>query len=120
MRAATRHDRAMSRIFLVLTTFGSADEARRLARELVERGLAACAQVSAIDSVYRWQGALHEEPEWRLLLKTRAELAGPLMTAIRERHPYELPALCGWPAELADADFARWVDEQTGGAAGAG
>lgn len=108
----------MNRVFLVLTTVGSAGQARELAREMVSRSLAACVQVSAVDSLYRWQGVLHEEPEWRLLFKTREGVAPALMAAIRERHPYELPAICGWPAALADADFARWVDTQTAGSSG--
>ncbi len=43
----------------VFTTVGSLDEARRIAREVVERRLAACAQLSTIESFYRWKGAIH-------------------------------------------------------------
>jgi uncharacterized protein involved in tolerance to divalent cations len=42
----------------VVTTVGSLDEARAMARDLVERKLAACAQISAIESVCRWKGAV--------------------------------------------------------------
>lgn len=103
----------MSTPLIVVTTVGSAGQARELARELVTRRLAACAQISAIDSVYRWQGALHEEPEWRVLFKTAADRAPALMAAIRERHPYELPAIHALATALADPAYAQWVDEET-------
>lgn len=103
----------MSPPLLVVTTVGSADQARSLAREMVQRRLAACAQISAIDSVYRWQGAVHEEPEWRVLFKTGAGAADALMAALRERHPYELPAIVALATAAADAAFAQWVDDET-------
>ncbi|NBS48190.1 MAG: divalent-cation tolerance protein CutA, partial [Betaproteobacteria bacterium] len=46
----------------------------------------ACAQISAIESVYRWDGHVVHEPEWRLLLKTRAALVDAVMQALRELH----------------------------------
>jgi periplasmic divalent cation tolerance protein len=42
----------------VFTTVGTLDEARRIARTVVERGLAACAQLSPIESFYVWKGAV--------------------------------------------------------------
>jgi periplasmic divalent cation tolerance protein len=54
----------------VVTTVASREEAHRLARMLVERKLAACAQISEIESVYRWKGEVQQEPEFRILFKT--------------------------------------------------
>lgn len=110
---AQAHDAGMKLPLLVVTTVGTADAARTLARDLVGRGLAACAQIGAIDSVYRWQGALHEEPEWRVLFKTRADGAQALMDALRAAHPYELPAIHALSTVLADAAYAEWVDAQS-------
>ncbi|MCB2071832.1 MAG: divalent-cation tolerance protein CutA, partial [Ottowia sp.] len=60
----------MTQILLVLTTVATQADAQVLARSMVEQRLAACAHIEAIDSVYRWQGAVQQEGEWRLLLKT--------------------------------------------------
>jgi uncharacterized protein involved in tolerance to divalent cations len=54
----------------VVTTVASREEAHRLARALVERKLAACAQISAIESLYRWKDEIQQEPEFRILFKT--------------------------------------------------
>jgi periplasmic divalent cation tolerance protein len=93
---------------LVLTTVATREDAQRLARAMVEQRLAACAQISAIDSVYRWNGALQQEPEWRLLLKTTVAARPALQIALRAAHPYQLPAIVALPMQ-AQEDFAGWV-----------
>ena len=66
----SRIDRA---IVTVYATFGSDEEARRIARTLVEERLAACANILApCHSIYRWQGKIEEAAEVPALFKTRA------------------------------------------------
>ena len=99
--------------WLVVTTVGTADEARALGRAMVERRLAACAQITAIESIYRWQGAVAHDPEHRLLLKTREALVPALQAALLEAHPYELPAIHALPVAQAHAPYAEWVVAST-------
>ena len=96
-------------LIAVITTVATRDEAQALATALVERGLVACAQLSAIDSIYRWQGMLQQDAEVRLLLKTTAANYAAVEAAIRERHPYELPAIYALDVPQAFAPYADWV-----------
>ncbi|WP_119966573.1 divalent-cation tolerance protein CutA [Simplicispira lacusdiani] len=96
----------------VTTTVATADEARRLARAVLEQRLAACVQVEPIASHYRWQGALHEEVEQRLVCKTTAGAVPALLALLREQHPYELPQLVVQPLQ-ATPDYAGWVRQET-------
>jgi periplasmic divalent cation tolerance protein len=105
--------------WLVVTTVGTADEARALAHAMVERRLAACAQISAIDSVYRWQGRVAQGNEFRVLFKTCAERYDALEAAIRVQHPYELPAIHAVPTVRAYGPYAEWVEASTQPEAGA-
>ena len=57
----------------VVTTVANREDAHRLARTLVERKLAACAQISEIESIYHWQGEVQQAPELRVLFKTTDE-----------------------------------------------
>ncbi|MGE5452236.1 MAG: divalent-cation tolerance protein CutA [Acidobacteriota bacterium] len=97
-------------LLAVYTTVGSAAEAQVLARALVERRLAACAQITAIESVYRWEGEVQQSPEWRILFKTTAHQYPALEAAIRELHTYDLPAIYALAFERAEAGFASWVE----------
>jgi len=95
---------------LVVTTVGNRDEARTLARTLVERGLAACAQISAIESYYAWQGAVEHDAEFRVLFKVAAVAYDAAEQAIRELNSYELPAIHAIPIERAWEPYRAWVD----------
>lgn len=103
----------MDPLLLVITTVGTLGEAREMARTLVERRLAACAQITPIESFYRWQGQLQNDSEFRVLFKTRAELWPELEAAIRAQHRYELPAIHAIATTQAHAPYAEWVREGT-------
>lgn len=79
--------------------------------ELVEAGLAACAQRSRIESVYRWEGAVESAQEWRIQCKTDAARKDSLIAAIRADHPYDVPMILAFTAETSD-DFAAWISEE--------
>jgi periplasmic divalent cation tolerance protein len=95
---------------LVVTTVGKSDEAQALARALVDRGLAACAQISAIESYYAWQGAVEHEAEFRILFKVASDAYDAVEEAIRALHPYELPAIHAVAVERAYAPYRDWVE----------
>ena len=98
-----------SDILVVTTTVASLDDAKRLARELVERRLAACVQLEPIAaSFYRWEGKLCEEPEVRLSIKTVPGLRTALESAFAELHPYDLPQFIALTHQ-ASAAYAGWV-----------
>ncbi len=93
----------------VVTTVASRDDALRIASALVERRLAACVQVSAIDSVYRWQGAVQHDAEQRLVIKTVASRYAAVEAALREMHPYELPQIVALAFDRVLPAYAQWV-----------
>ena len=99
----------------VHTTIDDADGARRIARALVERKLVACAQISTIESFYVWNGTVAHEPEFRILVKTRASLYAAVEAAIRELHSYDLPAIYAVAVVSADPAYAQWVQASTAG-----
>jgi periplasmic divalent cation tolerance protein len=101
------------KLIAVFTTTDKAEEARALAKAMVERKLAACAQVSEIESVYEWKGAVQNEKEFRILFKTTEARYEAIERAIREMHSYELPAIYALPVERAFAPYAAWVEENS-------
>lgn len=103
----------MTALVAVITTVATAEQARRLAQHCVQQRLAACVQITAIESVYEWQGRLETTPEQRLLCKTTTERAAALVAALREQHPYDLPAIFTLPVTQATDDYAAWVAVQT-------
>ena len=99
----------------VITTVGSVAEARTMARALVERKLAACAQISEIESFYTWKGAVQNEKEFRILFKTTSERCQAVEDAIRELHSYELPAIHAVALEHIYSPYAAWIEANSTG-----
>ena len=96
---------------VVYTTVTNTEDAQMLARGAVERRLAACVQIEAIQSVYRWKGEVQSEPEQRILFKTTKALYQQLESMIAELHPYELPAIFATSVVAASTAYAAWVRE---------
>lgn len=104
----------MSRISLIYTPVGRKDEALAIGRTLVEERLAGCVNIlEGMTSIYRWDGAVQEDSEVVLLVKTRAELVHAARERIRELHRYECPAILHWDIRSANADFEEWLFHQT-------
>lgn len=96
----------------VVTTLPTREQALALGRTLVEQRLVACAQVSAIDSVYRWNGGLCQEAEFQLVCKTTAGQWTLVEQAILAQHPYQLPAIHALPVARIHAPYGDWVASQ--------
>ena len=99
------------KLLAVYTTVASPDAARRMARTLVERRLAACAQIGEIESFYVWQGEVANERELRVLFKSTEARWPALEAAIRELHDYELPAIHAVALEQVEPAYGRWIEE---------
>lgn len=99
---------------IVLSTAGSEDEARKIARYMVEHQLAACVNiVPHIESVYRWQGKMDSAREWLLLIKTTAEKFLDVRDAITELHSYDLPECISIAIDDGSAEYLAWIADST-------
>lgn len=103
------HDCKELDILSVTTTLGSLADAQALAREVLSRRLAACVQVEAgLTSMYHWKGALCEEPEVRLVIKTLPPCEGALQALFASHHPYEVPQFLS-VRMAASAGYGSWA-----------
>ena len=103
------------KLVAVVTTVATLADAKRLAETVVRRGLAACAQISAIESVFRWNGDVQTENECRIVFKTTAERYSDIERALLELHPYELPEIHAVALDQVHAAYAAWVGEHSAG-----
>lgn len=98
----------------VITTTESEEDARHIAGYLVERRLAACAQISGpILSLYWWDGAIQSSEEWKCTITTMAENYKKIEHAIQNIHPYKVPQIIAIPVINALAAYESWVKEET-------
>lgn len=101
-------------VLIVLTNCPDVEVADRIARTLVEQKLAACVnRMPAVDSVYRWQGAVERTVEVPLLIKSTRERLPEVQEAIRALHPYEVPEILAIPVVAGLPAYLRWVVDET-------
>jgi periplasmic divalent cation tolerance protein len=95
---------------VVLTTVGAAFDARPLARELVELRLAACVNIlPGVTSIYRWEGAVSEDGEQLLVIKTLDGRLDELRDALFGRHPYDVPEFVVVPVTRTSEAYGAWL-----------
>ncbi|HET8547509.1 MAG TPA: divalent-cation tolerance protein CutA [Bryobacteraceae bacterium] len=102
---------------LIFSSCGSAEEAERVAKHLVETHAAACVNIiPGVRSIYRWKGAVEEAGEWTLLIKTRRPLVARVERELRRVHSYEVPELIALPIVAGLESYLQWIDDETGNA----
>ncbi len=98
-----------SEFCVVLTTTPNQQEASHLAQQLVEQKLAACVQMMPINSVYSWEGAIQQEAEVLLLIKTSSQCYAGLEAFILANHSYSVPEILQLPIEQGSAAYLQWL-----------
>lgn len=89
------------------------DRAPELARALVDRRLCACVNlVDGIRSFYRWEGAVEDDPEALLVIKTTTGVLERLRSVILELHPYDLPEIIALPVTEGHLPYLAWVRDE--------
>jgi periplasmic divalent cation tolerance protein len=99
---------------IVMTTLPADADAAAFAHALVETRLAACVNLLApMDSVYRWEGSVEQEPERQVVVKTSRACLAALWEQVRDLHPYDVPEFIVVPIVDGDETYLRWVGEST-------
>ncbi|NTW48507.1 MAG: divalent-cation tolerance protein CutA [Chlorobiales bacterium] len=98
---------------VVITTCASQEDAESLASKIIENKLAACVQLSNIQSYYVWNDAASNELEVKLSIKTRHDLYGKLEAFIRKNHSYQVPEIIELPIQSGSKAYLDWIDEVT-------
>lgn len=97
----------------VYVTMPTEQDARDMALAMVKEGLAACANMLQAKSVYQYEGALVEEPEVVMFLKTTRAQLDRLVAAIAKRHRYEIPCIVAFDIEAGYQPYLDWLRAST-------
>lgn len=97
---------------IVFTTFPDAPTARRVVHTLVEEKLVACGNlIPAVESIYRWRGAIEKAAEIFVVLKTERARYQHLEARLLELHPAEVAECIAFPASEGSAAYLRWISD---------
>jgi len=96
---------------VVLVTCGRLDEARRIARSVVEHKLAACVNIvsTPVESVYRWKGRVEKAKEFLLIIKTTRRRIARLQEQIAALHNYDVPEFLVLKVDGGSQPYLSWL-----------
>lgn len=99
---------------VVTSTTDSETAARELAAGIVDAKLGACAQiVGPVTSVFRWEGSVQTEQEWRLEVKTAVDRVPALVEHIKANHSYDVPEIIAAPISGGSPEYLSWLVAET-------
>ena len=96
---------------IVLTTVASKERGIAIANSLLAEKLAACINIVPIESLYTWQGAINQDREWQLIIKTRLDLMAEIKAKITSLHDYEVPEIISLPIISGSSSYMQWLDD---------
>lgn len=113
------HPRPAQVSALIWVPFADADQARTVARAVLDEKLVACANIiSGVELLFLWEGRIDTASECGVLFKTNDALLAPAIARIEHLHPYQSPAIIGWHCNETGVATRAWLDRLTGGDGG--
>ena len=101
-------------VSIIYSTTSGVEEARKIARKLVEEKLVACVNIiPKIESIYRWQGNIEEDSECVLLAKTTDKNIDKTIQRMKELHSYDVPDIIALPITKGLKEYLNWVEDET-------
>ena len=101
-------------VLVVLITTSNRREAEQIAKALVTKKLAACANlVTSVTSIFRWKGKVQKSREALLMVKTSARRYPALERFVRSMHAYEVPEIIAVSVERGLRPYLEWVHKET-------
>lgn len=95
----------------IFWTCGNLDEARKVARMLVEEGLVACANIIPwVESIFLWEGKIDTVQETKVIFKTVKERFDAVQKKIKENARYEVPEILMLPIDEGNPEYLEWME----------
>jgi periplasmic divalent cation tolerance protein len=113
-KPSSHSESEQSKLIAVLVTTASEEEAMTIGRDVVKQGLAACANILALQkSIFQWEGKLSEEQEFLMIIKSRFDLFEDLSVVIKRLHSYKVPEIVAIPIVKGSSEYMNWILDNT-------
>ena len=98
---------------IIVSTFPNKTIIKKIGKQLVEKKLAACVNISKIDSIYSWKGKIENDSEYLALFKTTKKNQTSLKNEIKKLHPYDVPEIAEITVNSMNKPYLDWLVDST-------
>ena len=95
----------------VYITCKNNQEAKNIARKLLEKRLAGCCNIFPIESLYWWKGKIVTDKEQVLIAKTMKKQLKKLTSEVKRIHSYSVPCILA-VEEKANREYQDWIKKE--------
>ena len=96
---------------IMLSTCPDLAEAKKIAKALVKKRLAACVNIVPVRSIYRWKGSMEESNEQLLIIKTSSRLFKKVGECMKRLHSYGLPEIVSIEIKQGSRLYLKWLKD---------
>ena len=98
---------------IIVSTFPNKTIIKKIGHQLVEKRLAACVNISKIDSIYSWKGKIQNDSEYLAIFKTTKKNQASLKKEIKKLHPYDVPEIAEINVNSLNKPYLDWLVDST-------
>jgi periplasmic divalent cation tolerance protein len=98
---------------IIVSTYPNKRLASKIAKQLVIEKIAACVNISEIQSIYSWEGKIEDTKEFLALFKTSQKNKAKLKVRIKETHPYDVPEIAEISIDSINEPYLKWLVKST-------
>ncbi len=102
----------MINFIYIYITNPTQEEAKKIAKHLIEKKLIACANIfGPINSIYPWQDKIANENEFVLIAKTLNKNFNKVVKEVEKIHPYTIPCIVKIPVS-SNRKYFDWLKSE--------
>ena len=98
----------MNQILLLITTESNKKIAKKIAKNILNKKLAACVSLKNIYSIYEWEGKIEECNEVEIIIKSKPELKNALIIFLQKMTSYDVPQII-YKKFKSEKKYINWV-----------
>ena len=98
----------MNKVLLLITTEYSKKAAKKIAKLILKKKLAACVSLKNICSIYEWEGKIEEVNEVEINIKSTPNLKNDLMVFLKKKTSYSLPQII-YKKFASEKKYQNWI-----------
>ena len=100
----------MNKVLLLITTESNKKIAKKIAKLLLKKKLAACVSLKDIYSFYEWEGKIKEVIEVEIIIKSKTELKNALIGFLQKMSSYKVPQII-YKKFNSEKKYINWVNK---------
>ncbi|MAG15540.1 divalent-cation tolerance protein CutA [Candidatus Woesearchaeota archaeon] len=93
----------------VYITCKDLDEAKNIAKHLLDNKLIACANMFPVESMFNWDGKINDVKETAMFCKAKKENFKKIEEEVKKLHSYEVPCIVAFDWVDSNKHFSEWV-----------